>query len=465
MIPYYVDQLDWPTFMADYPPPPRFARTHGQLSDEGLRELQQRRFLARVADAWEVPFYRRRWSAAGLSPGDIRGLDDIEKIPTFTSDDLKRSIEEHPPFGEHYRPAGGPARPMKVQTSGGSTGLPRPTLFDATALEVQAVQMARAFVAQGSRPGDLAQITYTNALGNAAWNAYTAMLHWSGVTPVTTGSGLVTPSEKQLEYARVYGVNWWYARGEYLGRLVQVAQETGFDLHQLNTRFLHSYLGPDLDGDLRRALQEAWNAPVYDNYGAHEIGLIAFECVEQDGKHINEDTVFLETVDVTSGAVLAPGARGSLVATSLHRDTPPIIRYNLRDVLEVGGRERCACGLRTARMSMFLGRADEMVKLRGTNVYPAACQTAVTRDGRTSGDYICVVEYVGTGTARREHMVVRVERRDSTVDADALARDLARSLHHDLGVRLDVEVVEPGSLAALTRLGTDKVRRLLDLRR
>jgi phenylacetate-CoA ligase len=465
-IPYYFEQLDWPSFVTEYPPPARYAETHGRLSDEELRALQNQRFLARVAEAWQAPFYRKRWSAVGLEPGDIRDLDDITKIPMFTSDDLKKSIEDNPPFGEHYRelPPDAEPVPMKVQTSGGSTGLPRPTLFDVTALEVQAVQMARAFVAQGARPGDRAQITYTNALGNAAWNAYTAMLHWAGVVPVTTGTGLVTPSEKQLEYARVWGVDWWFARGEYLGRLVQVAEEIGFDLHQLKTRFLHSYLGPDLHGDLRNSLQAAWNAPVYDNYGAHEIGLIAFECREQDGKHVNEDTVFLETADVDTGAILTPGEKGSLVATSLHRSTPPIIRYNLRDLLQVHPRQTCGCGLHTARLSMFLGRADEMVKLRGTNVYPVACQTAINRDPRTTGDYICVVEHVGEGTARRERMTVRIEHRDGVVDREALKEDLARALHHDLGVRLEVEIVAPGSLAEVTRLGKDKVRRLLDLR-
>lgn len=462
---YYFEQIDWPAFVAEYPPPPHFAQAHSARSDEELRALQEHRFLARVADAWRVPFYQRHWGAVGLEPGDVTSLDDIEKIPMFTSDDLKDSIASAPPFGDFYLPEDGTPAPWKLQTSGGSTGRPRPTRFDATALEVQGIQMARAFVQQGARRGDLAQITYTNALGNAAWNAYTAMLHWAGVTPLTTGTGAVTPSEKQLEYASVWGVDWWFARGEYLGRLVTVADEIGFDLHSLGTRFIHSYLGPDPDGSFRRSLQDAWNAPIYDNYGAHEIGLIGFECAERGHKHVNEDTVYLESVDVDTSASVGVGAEASLVATSLHRNVPPMIRYNLRDLLVRYPRETCGCGLRTSGLSMFLGRVDEMVKLRGMNVYPVACQSAVNRVPGTSGDYICVVDYIGEGVARRERFVVQVERKDASVDATVLQEQLANELHHDLSVRVDVEIVEAGTLAEHTRLGKDKVRRLLDLRR
>jgi phenylacetate-CoA ligase len=426
--------------------------------------LQEERFLERVAEAWQAPFYRNRWSKAGLQPGDITSLADLDSIPTFTSDDLKSSISARPPFGEHYVFDDRTVIPLKIQTSGGTTGMPRPTLFDPVAWEVQGIQMARAFYAQGARPGDIAQITYTNALGNAAWNAYIAMHHWLGVIPLTTGTGLVTPSERQLEYAVSLGTNWWFARGEYLGRLTQVAEQIGFDLRQLNTRFLHSYLGPDTDGNLRRQLQDAWGAPVYDNYGTHEIGLVAFECPQQDGKHLNEDTVYLQTADVETEQPVSSGNRGSIIATSLHRSTPPIIRYNLRDVMVLSDRSECSCGLATRKLSMLLGRADEMVKLRGTNVYPLACQTAINRDERASGDFICVAFYVGTGLARREEMIVAVERRSSDIEAGSLRVDLTKELHKDLGVHVEVVVVESGNLAQYTRLGSDKVRRLRDLR-
>src|SRR5690606_604291 len=159
------------------------------------------------------------------------------------------------------------------------------------------------------------------------------------------------------------------------------------------------------------------------------------------------------------------GERGNLVTTSLYRSLPPIIRYNMRDILVRYPRETCACGLSTAKLSTFLGRSDEMVKLRGTNVYPMACQSTVTGDARTTGEYLCVVSREGDGLALREKFVVRIERRSRGVDAARLREDMAEALHRVLGVRVDVEIAEPGALSELTGLGLqNKVRRLLDLR-
>jgi phenylacetate-CoA ligase len=320
-IPYYWKSVDWDALMRDYPPPPHFATGVGQFSADALQALQEKRFLARVAEAWQVPFYRQRWREAGLDPGDVASLDDIERIPTFTSADLKEAIAAAPPFGNHH-PFGRAdfgRMPIKIQTSGGTTGLPRVTLFDPVAWEVQGIQAARAFYAQGARPGDIVQVPYTNSLANAAWCATTGLFHWLGCVPVNSGSGAVTPSERQLEYALAWGVNGWFIRGEYAARLAEVAAANKIDLRRLPTKFLHSYLGTDLEGLLRKRLEEAWGAPVYDNWGTHEIGLVAFECAIQDRKHISEDTVFIETVDVEGGAKLPSGAKGSMVVTSLHR--------------------------------------------------------------------------------------------------------------------------------------------------
>lgn len=466
-VPYYWKSVDWDRLMRDYPPPPHFERTTGRMSDDALRTLQNARFLERMEDAWRTPFYSTRWRGAGIEPGDIRSLDDIEKLPSFTSDDLKEAIAAAPPFGSHQpvTPATLSTIPFKVHTSGGTTGFPRLTLFDPVALEVQAIQTARALYAQGTRPGDAVQITYTLAMANAGYCGLYACLHWLGAMPITTGSGVVTPSERQLEYALKIGTTAWYGRAEYLARLVQVAQETNFDLRQLKTKRLHSFLGPDTDGHLRQQLEDAWGCPAYDNYGTHEIGQIAFECEAKNGKHISEDTVFVELADVDTGAALPSGSRGNLVVTSLHRNMPPIIRYNLRDLLIAYDREECSCGLCTRKLSMFLGRSDEMVKLRGTNVYPMACQSAITADPRATGEFLCIVAYAGEGLSRREEMTVRVEKKSAEINDVAFAADIEAALHRDLSVRVGVEVVPQGSLLEHTQVGsTGKTRRLLDLR-
>jgi phenylacetate-CoA ligase len=465
-IPYYWSSVDWPQFVEDYPPPPHFDAVMARTSDEGLRELQNARFRMRVADAWRVPFYCDRWTAAGLEPGDIKGLDDLSKIPTFTSEDLKESTEKHPPFGNHQNFAiEAMNTPLKIQSSGGTSGLPRPTLFDPIAWEVQAIQFARAFVAQGSQVGDVLQITLTNSLANTAWCSSTAAMNWCGLVPLTTGSGAVTSSTRQLELAREWGTAGWVAFGEYLKILAEAAKSSGIDLRKdLSTRFIHTYLGVDTDGHLRRMLEDAWGAPVFDNYGTHEVGLLAYECVAKDGLHVNDDTAVVEIVDRESEQPLADGSAGNIVVTSLHRSVPPIIRYNLKDLMRRESRAMCGCGARTTKLSGFLGRSDEMVKLRATSVYPRAAQDVVQGDDRSTGEFLCVVENVGTGLAARERMTVRIEAKRA-VDEPALRTDMADRLKVLFGVAVDVEIVPAGSLAPFTGLGGEgKVKRLLDHR-
>lgn len=464
-IPYYYKSLDWDQLVEDYPPPPLYGERVKGMSEEAVHAMQNARFMARVEEAWNIPFYRERWRAAGLEIGDIRSLDDIQKIPAFNSDDLRAAIEAAPPFGNHHPLGRGDLgrAPIKIQTSGGTTGMPRVTLFDSLAWEVQGIQTARGLYAQGARPGDIIQIPFTTSLANAGWSAYTAVHHWLGATPLTTGSGNVTSSERQLEYAKAWGANGWYAQGDYLGRLTQVAGDIGFDLRQLPTKFLFTFLGPDSDGSLRRGLEEAWGAPVYDNYGSHEVGLVAWECEHKNLKHINEDTAYIEVCGA-DGKRVPDGQPGSTVITSLHRSVPPFIRYDLRDRMAIYPRTKCACGISTRMLSALFGRMDEMVKLRGTNIFPMSCQEAVKKDARTTGEFLCVVEYIGEGLGRREEMTIRVERRSPDTDAASLAADLAVALKKDLGARVNVEVLEAGALDPFTKAG-EKPRRLLDLRK
>ena len=169
--------------------------------------------------------------------------------------------------------------------------------------------------------------------------------------------------------------------------------------------------------------------------------------------------------DVDSGQPVPHGEIGNLVATALHRRYPPLIRYNLMDLVRLYPPGRCACGSELRRMGHFLGRSDDMVKLRGTNIYPMACLSAVQSDSRTTGQWLCVLDRVGEGRDAREELTVRVEYADERVDRAAMRRDLEERLRVDLGVRVAVEPVPPGSLAELTNFGREgKVRRLLDRR-
>ena len=160
-------------------------------------------------------------------------------------------------------------------------------------------------------------------------------------------------------------------------------------MRELNTKLITTFLGPDLEGTLRAQLEEQWGCPVYDNYGTNELGAGAFECQHRNGLHVMEDAIYLEILDTETNEPVHPGKVGNLVATVFPRHVMPSIRYNLRDLGRLVSTERCDCGSYFQRMDHFLGRSDNMVKLRGVNLYPMACLPAVRSDPRTTGEWLC----------------------------------------------------------------------------
>ena len=442
-LPLYRNAIDWEWFDREHPAPDVYADTVFKWPAERVRALQNRRFLDIMQVGWKNGFYAKRWRAAGLEPGDIRGIDDIGKLPTFNSDDIKDDHKALPPFGaisgidrhdELQR------NPLKMQTSGGTTGKARPTLFGALEWEMNGLQAARSLYIQGARP--------------------------VGVMPLTTGSGVVTSSYKQIELAADYGVNIIAGFPEYLTQLAKVArEEVGIDARKLGLKFIASYLGPDTEGLLRKNLEELFGCPVYDNYGTNEISHASFEGPDKDGLYLMEDCIYLEVLDTETNQPVAPGQPGNLVATSLFRHIPPIIRFNLRDLGRIVGDGVSALGSSFRRMDHFLGRSDDMVKIRGNNIYPMGCLNAVRSDPRTTGEWVCVAERSVIEGVIRDDMVVHVEVRADAANLDGLKEHLESRLRSDLSLKVGVELVPEGGLAEMANLGREgKPRRLIDRR-
>lgn len=467
-LPIYQQSIDWNAFFATYPVPDVFEQSVFRWPREKLRAFQNQRFMELMRIGWENQFYRKHWSAAGIEPGDIRSIDDISKLPVYTSDHVKEDQHEHPPFGHFHGTANDRRwnRPMKVQTSGGTTGKPRATLYGPWEWEMNGLTQARAMYVQGARPGDVVQIPSTCSLANLGWCVYLACHHYLGALPLTTGSGVVTSSRRQLEIAFDWGTNIWVSFPEYLTQLAKVCRdELGRDVRELKTKFLGCFLGPDTDNSLRKHLEDLWGCPVYDLYGTNEMGGVGFECRYQNGLHVMEDCIYLEIEDVDTGRPVADGQTGNMVVTILHRSLPPVIRYNVRDLGRIISNEPCQCGGCFRRMDKFLGRSDDMVKLRGVNVYPMACLPAIKSDPRTTGEWICVVDRTERDGVLREEMVVRVEVQRGVASVAGLKEHLEKRLQGDLGVKVGVELVEEGALAEAANLGREgKPRRLLDRR-
>jgi phenylacetate-CoA ligase len=467
-LPTYHTSVDWDAFFAKYPPPDVFERTVYRWPRERLREFQNARFLELMEIGWRNEFYRRRWAEAGIQRGDIRSIDNIGKLPTYTSDDVKNDQAEHPPFGHFH----GDwqmllaTAPIKVQTSGGTTGKPRATLYGPIDWEMNGLTQARAMYVQGVRPGDVVQIPATCSLANLGWCVYKACHDYLGVLPLTTGSGIVTSSRRQLELAFDWGTNVWCSFPEYLTQLAKVCRdELGRDIRELKTKSIHSFLGPDTENTLRAQLEDVWGCPVYDEYGTNEMGGAAFECQHKNGLHVMEDCIYLEIESVETGRPVADGETGNMVVTILHRGLPPVIRYNVRDLARIVSTERCACGGGFRRMDKFLGRSDDMVKLRGVNLYPMACLPAIKSDPRTTGEWICIVDRYERDGVIRDEMTIKVEVSRGVTSIDGLREHLEKRLQSDLGVKVAVELVDEGSLADVANVGREgKAKRLLDRR-
>lgn len=467
-LPNYFRTTNFDELFQRHPLPDDFSQNMFLWPADRIRKYQEELFTDIMDVGWANPFYNERWTDHGIEPGDVKSLHDLGKLPIVSVYDFKDAIEADPPFGIHQgvKAADAVNMPLKIHSSGGTTGRPRPTFFGPIEWEVQAIQMARALYIQGARPGDVLQIPATLSLANMGWCYFQACFYYLGVVPLTTGSGVVTPTVRQVEIMKEWGANILAGFPEYTLHMAKVArEELSFDVRELGLKLFSTYLGPDTGGALRSEVEETYGTTVYDNYGTHEIGLVSFECPHRNGLHFSEDTIFVEVADIDTGAVLEDGTVGNLVATSLHRHHPPLIRYNLMDLVELLPGGACECGSSMRRMGPFLGRSDDMVKLRGTNLYPMACLNAVQSDARTTGQWLCVVDRITDENDTRDEMTVMVERVDAAVDEQQTVRDLEAGLKIDLGARVTVKLVPAGSLADQTNYGREgKVRRLLDRR-
>jgi len=468
-IPYYYKVVDHENLVKQFAPPDEWYETVYKWPKDKVRKLQNERFLEVVRRGWEFPFYKRRWTEAGLRPGDIKSLDDINKIPTFSVQDLVESVQSHPPFGDFQMPIErGREMPIRIVTSGGTTGKPRPTMHGARDWELQALIGARMLYMQGAQAGEVIQIPMNCAMPNGGWAYSMATLYWLCSTPLTTGTGATTGSQRQLEFAKDFGTTIWVIFADYALKLVKEAEKMGLDLKKdFKTRFLSSFLGPDVNNELRKTLEDAWGCDVYDNYGTNEMGGGAAECREKDGLHVLEDTFYMQAVDFETEEPVGIGQEGNLVGTSLCCQWPPFIRYNYRDVVKIKDETRCGCGSSFKRMDKWMGRTDDMVKIKGTNIFPAACGDVVREQAGTTGEWVFVVDEKGEGLNREITLAVKVEYKDDSVNKETLKHELAEKLHKVLGVKVDIDPVPPESLAEyVTASGRrEKSTRFMDLRK
>jgi phenylacetate-CoA ligase len=458
----YLEQAEPRRILDLYPIGEAFLRGPARLPREQLRSLQERRFRAVVARAWQVPFYRRLWGGAGIEPGDVRSLDDLGALPTFSKADLMRSVEEHPPFGDYHGvDLGSPDRRESVvlHTTSGTTGEPQPLLFGAWDREVQNALLARAYLLQGLRADDVVHSVYGFGTVNGGHFVREAIIHFTRALLVPAGTGLETRSTQQIALMRRFGATVVVGFADYVRKLASVAHEQGLEPgRDLRVRMISGHLGQES----RESLSRLWGgAEVYDWYGVGDTGSIAAEGPDRDGLYVWEDAHLVEILDPETNAPRADGESGNLCVTALFKHTVyPIVRFDTNDVSRfITTTSRLDIGFR--RIAGFLGRSDNMVKLRGINVYPTAISAFLAEHPAATGEYVCRV----TRDGDRDEMTVVVEVQGvDTRDAGVRAA-LACLLRERIGVEVLVDLAAPGGTAALTQIEQrQKPIRLLDER-
>jgi len=444
--PTYFDAMDYDRIRRAYPVD-GFLDAYRGVSRDELRARQEERLTTVLRFAWQVPFYRRLWGARGIEPGDIRGLDDLPKLPTYSKSDLMASVEAHPPIGDFHGLDAWPADrrpPLIFQTTSGTTGRPQPLLWGPKSREIQNMLLARLYLLQGMRRSDVVHSVYGFGLVNGGHYIRETVNHWIGAQILTAGTGAETRSAQQVAMMRDFGATVLVGFGDYMRRLAEVAREEGIEPgRDIRIRLISGHMGAESAG----ALAALWGTgAAYDWYGVGDTGAIAGQGPDRDGLHVMEDAQLVEVLDVETQAPVADGEAGDMVCTCLYKDDVfPVIRFMTHDVTRMLPGDN-PLGLPFRRMAGFLGRSDNMVKLRGVNVYPQGIGAILTGQfGEATGEYVCRVAQIGG----RAEMTVLVE---VSSFAEGLAQRMEEVLKTRLGVQIAVEPVAPGATAALTQI-------------
>ena len=454
--PSYFEAFDARQMLADYPVGDAFTQRYTGMSRDELFAIQDKQFRRLMQRGWQIPFYQRLWGNAGIEPGDINGLADITKLPVYDKSDLMASIADHPPFGDF---AGidmkdASRAPSIFHTTSGTTGRPQALLFGPKGREITNLLVGRMYRWQGLESSDVIQSVYGHGMINGGHYIREAVTHFTNSLFLSAGTGIETRSLNQVNLMADFGVTVLVGFVDYIRKLADTAVAEQL-LDKINIRMIVGHLGTED----RASVEAAWGgARAFDWYGVGDTGSIAGEGPERDGLYVWEDAQYLELLDIDSGQPVAPGETGDMVVTCLFKDDiAPCIRFNTHDIThELTGTN--ATGMAFKRIAGFKGRSDNMVKLRGINVFPHAIGALIENRSDLTGEFVC--RLVRDPASQRDDMTVTLESRGGTDTGE-----LAELLRRGLGVEVQVDLVAPGGTAPLTQIEVrQKPIRLIDER-
>ena len=431
---------------------PMFSPDIETLKSEQIRRLQEERFVKMVRYAHDnVPMYRQRFKAAGLTPDDICSLEDANKIPFTVKDDLR----DHYPYGILAVPL---EDVVRFHASSGTTGIPTVVSYTRHDLEVWNTNMARAFATAGATPRDIVQNAYGYGLftGGLGFH-YGAETLGCAVVPTATGN-----TKRQLMMLKDFKSTVLCCTPSYATFLGEAAKEAGMAPKDDFALRIGMFGAEPWSEEQRKHIQETLGIRAIDNYGMSELygPGVAVECEHQTGLHVWGDEFLVETIDPDTGEVLEPGKKGEMIITMLTREAMPLLRYRTKDICRIEW-EECQCGRYHPRIMRITGRSDDMLIVGGVNVFPSQVESVLFETPGLGEQYQIIVE-----RDPLDHLYIKAEVSPETwktpdFNRDKLTKEVVGNLTAVLTLRARVELVEPGAIPRTE----GKAKRVIDLRK
>lgn len=405
------------------------------LSRAEIKELQLKRLQDTVAQCMHSPFYKKRFADSHIAPEDIRSLDGLRKIPFTTKQDLRDNY----PFGLAAVPM---EKVVRLHSSSGTTGTPTVILHTQKDLDEWANAVARCLYMVGLRPGDIFQNSsgygmFTGGLGFQYGAERLGML----TVPAAAGN-----TKRQIKFITDFGTTALHAIPSYAGRLYEVMEEMGIDPKR-DTKLHTLIIGAEPHSEeQRKRIEQMLGVKAYNSFGMSEMcgPGVAFECKEQNGLHIWEDYYIVEIVDPQTLEPVPEGEVGELVLTTINREAMPLLRYRTRDLTRILP-GTCPCGRQHIRLDRMKGRSDDMMILKGVNIFPIQVETVLLQFEELGNDYLITL----TNEEANDLMTVEVELKEFCDDyprLQALTKEITRQLKDEILITPVVRLVPKGSL-------------------
>ena len=407
------------------------------LSYEEMKKLQSEKLVKQVKHVYEnVEYYRNLMDEKGVKPEDIKGIDDLHKLPFLTKADLRDAY----PYGLLAKPL---SECVRIHSTSGTTGRRVVAFYTQKDVDLWEDCCARAIVAAGGTNEDVCQVAYGYGLFTGGAGLHGGS-HKVGCLTLPMSSG---NTDRQIQFMEDLNATILCCTPSYAAYIGESLKEQGYKPEDIPLKAGIFGAEPWTE-EMRKGLEETLGIKAYDIYGLTETSGpgVAFECSEQTGMHVNEDHFFAEIIDPDTGEVLPEGEKGELVFTALDKEAFPLLRYRTRDIC-VLSRKKCSCGRTLVKMAKPMGRTDDMLIIRGVNVFPSQIETVLLNEGYQP-NYQIIVDRANNNDTFDINVEMNPEQFTDTVSGiTSLEKSLANAMKIMLGINPSVHLVPPKSIA------------------